>query len=67
MASPFPNFEVGDIVDVSLHGGGLLDDVIITYVPVNSPNESLEYWEFFQPSNGSRAIVSNFVAMIKKA
>ena len=66
MASPFPNFEVGDIVDVSLTGGGIMNNVEITYVPLNSPNMSEIFWEFLDPKTGNHAIVGDFVALVKK-
>lgn len=66
MASPFPNFEVGDIVDVSLAGGGILDEYEITYVPMRTPNESEIYWELVNPETGTHVIVSTFSAMVKR-
>ncbi len=67
MASPFPNFDVGDIVDVSLEGGGIINDVEITYVPNNTPGmNNNRFWEFFAPKTGNHVIVGTFVALTKK-
>ena len=65
MASPFPNFEVGDIVDVSLAGGGLLDKYEITYVPIRQNLANEIYWELVNPDDGTHVIVSNFASMVK--
>lgn len=69
MASPFPNFEVGDKVDVSLPEGGFLNDWIITYIPNNSPgmNSSSFFWELEDPTTGDHVIVSQFSIIRKKA
>lgn len=68
MASPFPNIDVGDIVDVSLIGGGLLNDWEITYVPENSPgNANSFFWELKNPETGDIAIINQFSAMKKRA
>lgn len=66
MASPFPNFEVGDIVDLSLLGGGLVENAVITYVPTNGNQENGLYWEFVEPKTGRFGIGSNFIYMVKK-
>ena len=66
MASPFPNFEVGDTVDVSLPGGGFLNNWIITYVPIIQNMFSDTYWELEDPETGDHIIVNVFLTMRKK-
>lgn len=67
MASPFPNFDVGDIVDVSLNEGGLMENAEVTYVPENSPGmANTLYWELLA-KDGSHVILGSFIAMRKKA
>lgn len=67
MASPFPNFEVGDVVDVSIPDGGFLNNWVITYVPVRTPNMNDIMWELEDPLTGDHVIISNFTTIRKKA
>ncbi len=67
MASPFPNFEVGDTVDVSLPDGGLLNNWVVTYVPSNQNNESSIFWEFEDPITGDHICANLFSTIRKKA
>lgn len=64
MASPFPNFEVGDTVDISLVGGGILEAVVLTYVPINQVMENEIYWEA-QKADGTFILFNSFVLMKK--
>ena len=66
MASPFPNFDVGDIVDVSLPDGGFLNDWEITYVPQRQNMFSDSYWELTDPISGDFIIINNFLTLRKK-
>ena len=57
---------MGNIVDVSLAGGGLLDDVEVTYIPINETSENQQFWEFVKPSTGDIAITGTPIVIVKK-
>ena len=58
------SINAGDIVDVSLHGGGFLNDHII----ISVPGGTQIYWELENPDNNRLEILGpTFDLMVKKS